>query len=134
MSTPRYSESSKQRLATAHPNLQKVFNHVLQLGFDHGILEGWRSAEDQAEYFRTGASRVRVSKHNSSPSLAVDARPYVPGLGYPEEHIYFYKFAGVVLCAAAHFGICIRWGGDWDSDRDLEDQEFMDMVHFELVL
>lgn len=27
----------------------------------------------------------------------------------------------------------IRFGGDWDRDYDLDDQDFMDLVHFELI-
>ena len=41
--------------------------------------------------------------------------------------------AGLVLGIAAVFGIKIRWGGDWDSDNDLNDQKFMDLAHFEEI-
>ena len=33
---------------------------------------------------------------------------------------------------AQDLDIPIRWGGDWDSDNNLNDQNFMDLVHFEL--
>jgi hypothetical protein len=29
-------------------------------------------------------------------------------------------------------GIGLRWGGDWDSDKDFSDQNFDDLVHWEL--
>jgi hypothetical protein len=30
-------------------------------------------------------------------------------------------------------GIIIRWGGDWDRDGDVLDQDFDDLFHFEIV-
>lgn len=27
----------------------------------------------------------------------------------------------------------VRYGGDWDSDKDIDDQNFRDLVHFELI-
>jgi peptidoglycan L-alanyl-D-glutamate endopeptidase CwlK len=27
----------------------------------------------------------------------------------------------------------VRYGGDWDGDKDINDQTFNDTVHFELV-
>jgi len=27
----------------------------------------------------------------------------------------------------------LRWGGDWDSDKVFDDQNFDDLPHFELV-
>jgi peptidoglycan L-alanyl-D-glutamate endopeptidase CwlK len=27
----------------------------------------------------------------------------------------------------------IRWGGDWNGNKDLDDQTFFDLVHFELI-
>jgi peptidoglycan L-alanyl-D-glutamate endopeptidase CwlK len=48
----------------------------------------------------------------------------------------FYHFAGFVLGVAksSKIAIPIRWGGDWDSDNDLNDQTFMDLVHWELKI
>ena len=30
-------------------------------------------------------------------------------------------------------GVEIRWGGDWDSDTQVKDNKFDDLVHFELI-
>jgi hypothetical protein len=35
---------------------------------------------------------------------------------------------------AEETGVDIRWGGDWDGDRSLEDQTFHDLPHFEVRL
>ena len=45
----------------------------------------------------------------------------------------FYFFGGYVVRTAEVLGIKLRWGGDWDSDYDLDDQKFMDLIHFELA-
>jgi hypothetical protein len=45
----------------------------------------------------------------------------------------FARVAGVMLACAGARGYVVRWGGDWDNDGDLMDQEFHDLPHFELV-
>jgi peptidoglycan L-alanyl-D-glutamate endopeptidase CwlK len=61
---------------------------------------------------------------------AVDLAPYPIDWKNTKR---FYHFAGIVLGVATEMGIRIRWGGDWDMDDDLDDQSFMDLVHFEIV-
>jgi len=47
--------------------------------------------------------------------------------------IRFYDFGGYVLGSAERLGVPLRWGGDWDRDHDVfDDQTFQDLVHFEL--
>lgn len=29
-------------------------------------------------------------------------------------------------------GVTLRWGGDWDSDTEVNDNSFDDLVHFEI--
>lgn len=127
---PKYSSRSKSRLATCDPKLQKLFNEVIK-HWDCTILEGMRDEETQNEYFRTGRSKLKFpsSKHNSSPSRAVDAAPYPIDWQDIER---FRAFGGFVLGVAAALGIKIRWGGDWDGDRSFKDQSFNDLPHFEL--
>jgi len=131
VATNKFSEQSESRLLTCDPALQEVFVHVLEV-HDCSILEGYRDAETQNEYYRTGKSKVQYpdSKHNSHPSLAVDCAPYPIDWADTKR---FYYFAGIVKGVAASLGVEIRWGGDWDSDNVLDDQTFMDLVHFELV-
>jgi len=45
----------------------------------------------------------------------------------------FYYFAGHVMAVAAFLGVNLRYGGDWDGDKDLKDNTFNDLCHFELV-
>lgn len=137
----RYSQSSLAQFQTLHWLLQLVLALVLKRQ-DHTILEGHRSKERQLELYNSGASKLTWGKHNFNPSLAVDAGPWIPGTGFawpdPNEPNYvkrlatFYFFAGYMRGVADELGIILRWGGDWDSDRDLTDQTFDDLVHFEL--
>lgn len=128
--TNRFSNKSISQLVTCDADLQRLFREVLK-GYDCTIIQGFRGKEEQDEYFRTGKSKVQYpnGKHNQSPSLAVDVAPYPVDWNNTKR---FYHFAGYVLAVADMMGIKIRWGGDWDSDKDLDDQTFMDLVHFEI--
>lgn len=111
-------------------DLQKVFHEVLKL-CDHTILTGHRGREEQNEMYRTGKSQVMYpnGKHNSIPSKAVDAAPYPIDWKDRERATLF---AGIVLGVAHNMGIEIRWGGDWDGDFQVKDNNFDDLWHFEL--
>lgn len=81
------------------------------------------------------------SKHNASPSLAVDVVPY-PVLwpdkapaGRERELLFarMYLFIGYVRGIAKGMGISVRCGADWDGDFEVDDQTFHDLPHVELV-
>jgi peptidoglycan L-alanyl-D-glutamate endopeptidase CwlK len=133
---PRFSRQSKANLATCHPDIQFLFNRVIQI-YDCSILDGHRGRERQERYFRDGKSKVHWpdSKHNNLPSLAVDACPYPEkwDLEDPEILKQWYYFGGLVLGMAKAYNIPLRWGGDWDRDGEFTDQKFHDLGHFELV-
>jgi len=96
-------------------------------------------------------TKVKHSKHNESPSKAVDSAPWFPDRKIPwpqtpkdwndpvQRNKYvkdlnqFYHYAGFVEGMAASMGYSdrLRWGGDWDRDHDISDQTFNDLVHFE---
>lgn len=127
----RFSAKSAERLAQCDPRLQLVFNYVVDV-VDCTILEGHRDKEAQDELFRQGKSQVQWpdGKHNRSPSLAVDAAAYPIDWNDRERATLF---AGVVLGVADVLGIKLRWGGDWDRDWQVKDNNFDDMWHFEIV-
>lgn len=127
----RWSKVSAERLETCHESLQELANVVLQR-HDCTVICGHRTQGQQERAFIDGLSKVQWpnSRHNSYPSLAIDLAPYPIDWADTKR---FYFFAGIVLSTALELGIKIRWGGDWDSDLDLNDQTFMDLVHFELV-
>lgn len=132
---PEFSQTSKNKLSTCHPDLQRLFDVVIKI-MDCTIIEGHRGQEKQDQYFREGKSKLPwpQGKHNGLPSRAVDAAPYYKngGLSWDQRHCLF--FAGIVIGIAESIGIKIRWGGDWDSDREpITDQDFQDLVHFEIM-
>jgi len=64
------------------------------------------------------------------PSLAVDVAPYPIDWNDRERFCYF---AGYVKGIAKSLGTELRWGGDWDRDTQVKDNNFDDLPHFELV-
>lgn len=94
------------------------------------ILCGQRTIEEQRALLAVRRSTTLDSKHLRTPSLAVDAAP--DPLDW-EDTRRFYYFGGFVLGIAESMGIAVRWGGDWDGDMQIKDQNFNDLVHFELL-
>lgn len=128
---PAFGTKSKTLLNTCHNDLQRIFNEVVKT-FDCSVICGHRNEETQNKYFEEGSSKLKFpnSMHNTNPSIAIDIAPYPIDWGDTKR---FYLFAGYVLGTANQLGIKLRWGGDWDSDTEVNDQTFNDLVHFELV-
>ena len=140
LKTYSFGKTSKERLETCHSDLGTLFNYVVRK-YDCSILQGYRSRAEQNSYFKSGQSKLKwpKSKHNSKPSRAVDVAPYPIDWGESGTQeqrrkaiARFYHFAGYVLAMAEVLNIEVRWGGDWDSDKDFADQNFDDLVHWEL--
>ena len=139
---PKFSKISQARLITCHQSLQDIFNEVV-LYYDCAVLCGHRSKSEQDLAVKSGASKTPwpLSKHNSTPSIAVDVVPYP--IVWPDfkkapqkaikDLARFYLFGGYVLGMARSKGITLRWGGDWDKDWDIWENSFDDLPHFELV-
>jgi hypothetical protein len=127
---PKLSEAGQIKLETCHPDIQKVIKEVIKY-VDCTVVCGYRNKEEQDLAVRTGNSKTvwPNSKHNSSPSRAIDIVPYPVDWNDTKR---FYYFAGFVLGIAKSLGVDLRYGGDWDSDFDLKDQNFFDLPHFEL--
>ena len=130
---PKFGEASKENLATCHEDLQRLFNEVIK-HWDCSVTEGYRNEKRQNKAYRGGKSKVKYpnGKHNRVPSDAVDVVPYIPGKGIVWEERECLSFGGFVVGVSTQLGIRIRWGGDWDGDRDVNDQSFNDLVHFEI--
>lgn len=128
---PFFGPESQAQLATVHPDLVKICQEVIKY-YDFSVLEGHRSGERQDELFRQNKSTKRAgeSKHNSTPSRAVDVAPYPIDW---DDRRRFFLLAGMFFQAAHNFGLRIRWGGDWNGNWDHKDQKFHDLPHFELI-
>ena len=118
---PSYSHTSRERLLTCHPDIQKVFFAVIQVK-DCSILCGHRNHPDQDEAVRTGASHDPwpTSRHNSDPSTAVDAVPCpIDWKKWEKDQTELHEFAAVVKAEAAKLNIKLEWGGEiWPHLKD----------------
>ena len=123
-----------EKLQTCDQRLQLLALAVVQ-HFDATVVCGRRLEKAQNKFYYEGNSRLLYpkSKHNKTPSKAIDLAPYISGKGIVWETKQCYYFAGYVMKTAESLGIKIRWGGDWDRDSDVNDQTFNDLVHFELI-
>lgn len=127
---PKFSSGSQARLNQCDTRLVTLFERIV-LEYDCSILCGHRTEKEQNTVVSAGMSETPwpQSKHNSLPSKGVDVAPYPIDWGNTKR---FYHFGGFVQGVAHELGVAIRWGGDWDGDKDLDDQSFFDLVHFEL--
>ena len=125
---PKFGKKSKKELGTCVEDLQLVFNEVVKT-FDCTVTQGHRTVEEQEKLYKEGKTKVKFGRHNHSPSIAVDVTPYPVDYENTDRHYYF---GGFVLGIAKSMGIDLRWGGDWDGDRETKDQTFNDLVHFEV--
>lgn len=132
-------KQSLEILATAHPDLQKVVKEAIK-HYDFKVLYGTRSIEEQFSLYKQGRKLeggiwkkvgatvtnidgIKVlSKHNHSPSLAVDLAPYPIDWNDLDR---FKELGKVMKQAAIKCGVKnMTWGGDWTR--------FVDLPHFEL--
>lgn len=136
---PAFSLTSRGRLDSCHPDLIRVMERVIEV-IDFSVLYGHRSVEVQQNLYaqgRTVPGQIvtnidgvrKLSKHNHSPSLAVDVAPYPIDW---EDHDRFLVLGGFVMATARELGIGLRWGNDWDSDWNYKEHSFRDLPHFEL--
>jgi peptidoglycan LD-endopeptidase CwlK len=127
----KYGISSTRRLDTCHPEIQRLFNSLIN-DYDITIICGHRGEAEQNKAVADGVSKTTYpnSKHNTTPSLAIDAALYPIDWGDIGRH---YILVGIVRERARQLGIKIRCGADWDSDFATNDQKFNDLVHFEYV-
>ena len=122
----RFGKKSKERLKGVDARLVRVLNELIKI-MDVTIIEGVRSSERQEELLKQGLSKVKYSKHMEGK--AVDLAPYPIDWDDLER---FYYMGGMIRGIGKELGINVRWGGDWDSDGNIRDQSFNDLVHVEI--
>jgi len=117
--------------------LQTLFYEVVR-NFDCQVLEGFRNEVNQNEAFEKGNTQLKWpnGKHNSSPSMAVDVAPYPIDWQNVKR---FYWFGGYVLGIAQRLKdegkmtYSVRFGGNWDKHNYISDENFIDLIHYELI-
>lgn len=145
----KFGSTSKERLSTCHRDLQIIFNAAIETSkVDFGIAQGHRSVDQQQKLYRSGRDKAgpiltyvdgieKKSKHNYSPSQAVDIYAYYNGKAqWDKEHLIYLgghiMATAATLKAAGTIQSSLRWGGNWDSDGIIiSDQNFMDLPHYE---
>ena len=140
----RLSNTSKRRLSGCHTSLVEIFELAIsRSSVDFGIACGFRSVEEQQRLYSQGRTIAGAivtgidginnkSKHNHTPSQAVDIYGYVNGKATWDHRTLCY-IAGVVMTCAQELGYSLRWGGNWDRDGEIiSDQNLIDLPHFEI--
>lgn len=144
---PVFGATSRENEKQVHPNLIKVADKVVQV-WDCSITDGIRTIEEQRKNIARGASKTMDSKHLPQAdglSHAIDIVPYPVNWTAIErgfqaiKHVTggmevaeMYAFAGFVDGVAWGMGLNLRSGYDWNTNRQFEDQSFLDLPHHEL--
>ena len=125
----RFGKRSQRRLDGVDSSVVNVLNEAIKI-MDLAILEGARSKERQRELVASGASKTMKSKHLKG--RAVDVTPYPVDFDSAKGIHRHYYMAGMLRGIAHMMKIAVRSGADWDSDGEIIDQKFNDLVHLEL--
>ena len=122
----KFGKRSRKRLKGVDAKLVNVLNELIKI-MDVTVIEGLRSAERQKELLAKGATKVKYSKHMEGK--AVDIAPYPIDW---EDRERFHYMGGMVRGIAKALNLKVRWGGDWDSDGEIKDNSFDELVHIEI--
>lgn len=117
-----FGKKSLDRLNTCHPDLILIMNELIK-EMDVSILCGERGEKEQNEAYKKGNSKLKYpqSKHNKSPSLAVDVAPYPIDWNNIER---FNEMCDKIEEIANRLNIRVRMGRDFS---------FKDYPHVELI-
>jgi len=119
----RFSTRSKIQLEGVNQRLVDVVYRALELSpYDFAVTSGLRTKEQQAAFFKAGASKTMNSKHLRG--RAVDIAAYDENGQITWEVPYYAAIADAFMDAADELGVDLEWGGDFDG--------FVDAVHFQL--
>ncbi len=121
------STRSEARMIGVHADLKTVVRRALELSpYDFGITAGCRSADEQHQLYKSGASTLdgykKISRHQTGH--AIDFVAYDENGKVTWSMEYYEAIANAFKQAAREQGTPIVWGGDWSS--------FVDGPHIEL--
>lgn len=144
---PNFGAASRANLVGVDDRLVKIANGVVGY-WDCSVTDGVRTIEEQRKNVAKGVSKTMDSKHlpqADGKGHAIDIVPFPVNWnaiekGYSAikhatggmEIAEMYAFAGFVDGYAAALGINLRSGYDWNTNRQFEDQSFLDLPHHEL--
>jgi len=127
-----FSKRSRKNLDTCDPRLREIAEEAIKL-YDFAVIEGHRSETRQRKLFESKKTKLEPpdSKHNKHPSQAFD---FLPCPSEWDDTKPFIHLAGIFMGLALSKGFKIRWGGNWDQDNVIiDDQKFDDLAHIEIV-
>lgn len=147
---PAFGRTSRNRLATCHPDMQDVLNEAIKW-VDFSIVEGHRPVEKQFEYFQRGREcrdghwvvtdkskvitnidgKMKKGTHNYTPSFGVDIVPWTGKYDYKDTQ-RFRNIVYFIIGIGLSMGVKLRSGCDWDTDFYNNDQRLHDLPHLEL--
>ena len=122
----KFGKRSRDRLRGVDVRIINILNELIKI-MDVTVIEGLRSADRQKELLAKGATKVKYSKHMDGK--AVDIAPYPIDW---KDRDRFHYMGGMIRGIAKQLTVPIRWGGDWDSDGEVKDNGFDDLVHIEI--
>lgn len=117
----RFSQRSLDRLALAHPDLERVAVLALKYSkYDFGITCSLRTVEEQEQLVKDGKSQAMKSRHlpnEQGVSEAIDFAVYLNG-SITWSIRYYRVVAQAFFRAAIELGVEIEWGGLWETFVD----------------
>jgi hypothetical protein len=132
-----FSDHSERELETVHPDLELIHRHTIP-AVDYRVTEGHRGKKRQNRLYREGKSEVQwpESGHNTDPAMASDFAPWP--IDWSDTKRFVYVAGHLVMTAnrlyrAGEIKYLLRWGGNWDQDKALDDNQFDDLGHVELI-
>lgn len=119
---PKFSNASKQRLATCHEDIRTVCNELIKY-IDFSVICGHRGKADQDKAFKEGKSKLQFPKsaHNPIPSRAVDITPYPldwNDIGSFKELHGAFVVVAQKLKEEGKIKSEFVWGGNWKKLKD----------------
>jgi peptidoglycan LD-endopeptidase CwlK len=132
------SASSEKKLNECDPKLQSVIRTAAQY-IDIVVSCGQRGKEEQDKAFAEKKSKTPwpKSKHNVLPpaiySRAVDIAPLLRSQIPWSDRLMFYFTVGYIKAIADQLKVKIRLGADFNMDKDLHNDSFVDLPHIELM-
>lgn len=131
----KWGNRSQRVLDELDPDLQWLCETILHEVADVSLICGHRGPEEQNAAYASGNSTLQwpEGKHNKYPSIAVDLQPYPLPARKEKLWAALAYIAGRAIEIGKRRDLVVRWGGDWNRDGDLTNQNFDDLYHLELI-
>jgi peptidoglycan L-alanyl-D-glutamate endopeptidase CwlK len=126
---PKFSKRSTKELDTVHIVLQRLLKRVIERT-DFTVLCGHRGQAAQDAAYAEGKSKLKFpySRHNVSPSMAVDVAPWpidFKDIDRFKELGRIVKEEWNLMPESERLRYILEWGGEWKT--------FADFPHFQIV-